>query len=360
MNRSVRSFLASASLSVCVLLLTVAAPARAQLQFTRADIEPTMQDRDLTMYNTGELSGVTFNLGAAGAGQVYDFSGFTYQQSTYQSVFVSPSVTPYAMDYPTATHAQIFAATELAYSYMRLDDNGFYDLGFATTFSGSDYIMVYEPEMPSLLFPLQMGSKWNYNSNEATPLEGFSEQTRMEVEAVSEGILVTPQGSWPALCVRNITWLTTRIEFAGTVVSEDVSQSVNYMFLTKQGVSASLSVDTLDALSWNPRITVAGLTFEQTPNAVDAPAQAAAFGISSVYPHPITDGSTTVAWHADGPSTLAVYDTRGRELRRIAVDAQPGVTQNTRLLMPDLPTGTYLVRLTTPAGTTQRTMLVLR
>lgn len=358
MNRLLRNVLVYSL--VCLLLPAIAMPLQAQMEFTRADIETTLQDRDLTMYNTDELSGVTFDLGAAGAGQVYDFSGFTYEQSTFQSVFVSPAVTPYAIDFPAATHAQIFAATEVAYSYMRLDDNGFYDLGFATTYAGSDFILQYDPEMPSLLFPLQLGSSWDYNSNESTPLEGFTEQTRMEVDAVSEGILVTPQGSWPALCVRNITWLTSRIEFAGTVVSEDVSQSVDYMFLTKQGVSASLSVDTLDALSWNPRITSAGLTFEQTPNAVDVPARADAFGISTVYPHPVTDGSTTVAWRADGPSTLAVYDACGRELRRVAVDAQPGVTQNTQLLMPGLPTGTYLIRLTTPAGSAQRTMLVLR
>ena len=344
----------------CAALLALALPVQAQLQFNRSDIEPTLQDRDLTLFSTGELSGVTFNLGAAGAGQVYDFTGFTFQQSAYQSVFVSPAVTPYAMDYPTATHAQIFAATDLAYSYMRLDDNGFYDLGFATTFSGSDYIMVYEPEMPSLLFPLQLGSSWNYNSSESTPLEGFTEQTRMEVEAVSEGILMTQQGNWPALCVRNRTWLTTRIEFAGTIVSEEVSQSVNYMFLTKHGVSASLGVDTTDALSWNPRISVAGVTFDQAPNSVDVPARPVSHGIESVYPHPVRNGIATVAWRAEGPSTLAVHDNCGRELRRVTVDASRDVLQQTQLVMPGLAPGMYFLRLHTATGTTQRPLMILK
>ena len=354
MNRRIRSIFLTA------LLLAIALPVQAQLQFGRSDIEQTLQDRDLTMFNTAELSGVTFNLGGAGAGQVYDFTGLTFQQSTYQSVFVSPAVTPYAMDYPTATHAQIFASTELAYSYMRLDDNGFYDLGFATTYSGSDYILRYEPEMPSMLFPLQLGSSWTYNSNELMPLDGFYEQTRMEVDAVSEGVLMTDHGSWPALCVRNRTWLTMRIEFAGTVVSEDVTQSVNYMFLTKNGVSASLDVDTADGLSWNPRINNAGLTFEPSTNAVDVPAGAASFGIESVSPHPVSGGAAMVSWRADGPSTLAVHDNCGRELRRIAVDAHPGVLQQTQLVMPDLPAGVYFLRLHTAGGVRQRPFLIVR
>lgn len=344
---------------VSAFLLT-AASMQAQLQFTRADIEPTLQDRTLTMFNTPELTGVTFNLGAAGTAQVYDFTGLTYEQASYNSVFVDPGVTPYAADYPSATHAQIIAATSLAYSYMRLDDNGFYDLGFATEYSGSDYIAKYSPMMPSLLFPLQLGSSWTYKSDEMMPMEGFYEVTEMEVDAVSEGILVTPQGSWPALCVRNRTWLTQRIEFAGTVVSEDRSHAVNYMFLTKNGVSASLSVDTLDATSWTPRITDASLTFDQVPNAVETPAQAAVFGIESIHPHPVTGGSTMVTWRADGAATLSVHDNCGRELRRVTQDARAGVTQHTQLLLGGLAPGMYFVRLHTGETISQKPVMILR
>lgn len=347
-------------LFIAAIVLFTAHSAQAQLQFTRADIEPTLQDRTLTMFNTPELTGVTFNLGAAGAAQVYDFTGLTYEQASYNSVFVDPGVTPYAADYPNATHAQIFAATSVAYSYMRLDDQGFYDLGFATEYSGSDYILKYNPEMPSLLFPLQLGSSWTYSSNESTPLEGFFEKTDMQIDAVSEGILVTAQGSWPALCVRNITWVTQRIEFAGTVVSEDRTQAVNYMFLTKNGVSASLSVDTLDAMSWTPRITDASITFEDAPNAVETPAQAAVFGIESIHPHPVTGGHTTVTWRADGAATLSVHDNCGRELRRVTQDARAGVTQHTQLLLGGLAPGMYFVRLHTGETVSQKPVMILR
>jgi hypothetical protein len=340
-------------------LLAVPA-AQAQIQFTRADIEPTLTDRDMTIYSTIELSGVTFNLGSAGAGQVYDFSGFTFEQSTYQSVFVAPAVTPYASDYPTATHAQIFMAGEAAYSYMRLDDNGFYDLGFATEYSGSEYILKYDPEMPSLLFPLQLGSAWTYSGTEVVPLEGFYEKTDMEIEAVSEGMLVTPYGSWPALCVRNRTWVTQRIEFGGMVISEEKTQDVNYMFLTKQGVGASLSVDTLDALSWTPRIDAASLNIDGSTNAVGTPAHAASLGIESVYPHPVSGGSTLVTWRADGNASLTVHDNTGRELRRISQEAHPGVTQQTQLILRGLAPGMYFLRLHTNSGVTQRPVMLLR
>jgi hypothetical protein len=354
MNRCIRCLF-----FVSAILLT-SASMQAQLQFTRADIEPSLQDRTLTMLNTPELTGVTFNLGAAGTAQVYDFSGLTYEQVSYNSVFVDPGVTPYAADYPSASHAQIIASTALAYTYMRIDDNGFYDLGFATEYSGSDFIMKYNPEMPSILFPLQLGSSWTYSGNEIMPLDGFYEQTEMEVDAVSEGILVTPHGSWPALCVRNRTWLTQRIEFAGTVVNEERTQAVNYMFLTKHGVSATLSVDTLDAMSWNPRITEAGLTFEQAPNAVETPAQAAVFGIESIHPHPVTGGSTMVTWRADGAATLSVHDNCGRELRRVTQDARAGVTQRTQLLLGGLAPGMYFIRLHTGETISQKPVMILR
>ncbi|MDX9758638.1 MAG: T9SS type A sorting domain-containing protein [Bacteroidota bacterium] len=347
-------------LCVLAVILATAPAAQSQLVFTRSDIQQTLQDRTLTMFSAQELSGETFDLGAAGSAQVYDFRGLPYQQASYNSVFVDPAVTPYAVDYPSATHAQIFATATTAFSYMRLDDQGFYNLGFATEYSGSDYILTYDPEMPSLLFPLQLGSSWTYTSNELLPLEGFYEVTEMQVDAVSEGVLVTDHGTWPALCVRNITWLTQRIEFAGTVVSESRTQDVNYMFMTKHGVSASLGVDTLDAGSWTPRITNASLTFEQMPNAVDAPTGAAVVGIQSLHPHPVTGGVTTVTWNADGPATLSVHDNTGRELRRLTQDVHAGVTRHTQLHLGSLAPGMYFVRLQTPAGVTQRPLMIIR
>ena len=339
----------------------IAAPAaQSQIVFTRADIEQSLQDRTLSMFSTQELASVTFDLGAAGSAQVYDFRGLPYQQASYNSVFVNPAITPYAVDYPTATHAQIFATATTAFSYMRLDDQGFYDLGFATEYSGSDYVLKYDPEMPSMLFPLQLGTSWTYTSNELVPMEGFHEVTEMQVDAVSEGVLLTDHGSWPALCVRNTTWLTQRIEFAGTVVSESRTQDINYMFMTKHGVSASLGVDTLDAASWTPRITNASITYEEMPNAVETPAGVADFGIHSLHPHPVTGGVTTVTWNADGVATLSVHDNTGRELRRLTQDVHAGVTRHTQLHLGSLAPGMYFVRLQTPTGVTQRPLMIIR
>ncbi|MBE0646083.1 MAG: T9SS type A sorting domain-containing protein [Bacteroidetes bacterium] len=340
--------------------LLFAGSAHAQLRFTRADIEGELIDRDLTIFSTPELSGVTFNLGAAGGGQVYDFSGFTFQQSTYQTAFISPDVTPYGMDFPAATHAQILGDASTFFSYTRLDDIGYYDLGYATEISDVPYILKYDPEMPSFKFPVQLGASWSYSGNEVQPMEGFFHKTDMQIEVVSEGILTTTMGSWPALCIRNREQTTDRIEFAGMVVSEEMTSSVNYMFLTKSGVSASLTVDTLDAASWNPRVLDAGLTFSQLPSAVHSVTAPDGFGIASVYPHPVTGGSTVVAWQTDGPAVLTLHDNCGRELRRIAQDAIPGLQQQTRLSVQDLPAGMYFVRLTRGNAVSQKPLLILR
>ncbi len=340
--------------------LLFAGSANAQLTFTRADIEDELRDRDLTIFSTSELSGVTFDLGAAGGGQVYDFSGFTFEQSTYQTAFLSPDVTPYAMDYPTATHAQILGTGTVAFSYSRLDDNGYYDLGFATEIQGMPYTLKYDPEQPAFKFPLQLGSSWTYTGNEMQPMEGFFQKADMEVSVVSEGILTTTLGSWPALCIRNKSWNTDRIEFAGTVISEEVVSSVNYMFLTKDGVSASLSIDTLDSESWTPNVIDASLTFHQLPSAVRNASAPDAFVIVSVYPHPVAGGNTIVAWKTDAAAVLTLHDNCGRELRRIAQEAAPGQLLQTCLSVQDLPAGMYFLRVSRGASVAQKPLLILR
>ncbi len=339
--------------------LIIAGSAHAQLRFTRADIEGELQDRTLTIFSTQELSGVTFNLGAAGSGQVYDFTGLTFTQTTFETVFLPPDATPYAVDFPTATHAQILGTSELAFSYTRLDDNGYYDLGFATEVSGAPYILKSDPETPSFKFPMQLGSSWSYSGNEISPLEGFYEQTEMQTEVVSEGILMTGQGSWGAICIKETEKYTNRIEFAGSVISEDVTLTVSYMFLTKDGVSASLTVDTVDAASWNPRITTAGMTLDGTTSAAAPNSAANAFGITSVYPHPVTNGNAVVTWKTDAPALLTLHDNCGRELRRLASDAVPG-QQQTHLSVQDLPPGMYFLWLSQGSAAAQKPLLIIR
>jgi hypothetical protein len=344
-----------------LVFLSLSAAANAQLLFTRADVEGWLTDRTLTMYSTQELSGVTIDLGAAGSGQVYDFTSFPFDPpALYDAVFVSPDVTPYVTDYPTATHAMVVGTSTTAFHFSRLDDTGQYNLGFATEFSGTPYIMKYDPEMPDLLFPLQLGSSWTYTSNESMPMEGFYMKTEMQIDAVSEGILMTAQGSWSALCLRNRERITDRIEFGGTVISEQVSSSVSYMFLTKNGVSASLTVDTLDAASWTPRVLNASVTLDQVPNAVHAATTPGDFGIVSVHPHPVTGSTTVVTLRADRSSTLTLHDSRGRELRRFTREAAPGMQLQLRIAVGDLAPGMYFLRLASGGTLTQKPLLILR
>lgn len=348
----------------CFLLLFVgllfAGSAQAQLSFNRADIEGELQDRTLTIFQTEQLSGVTFNLGAAGSGQVYDFTGLTFTQGTYQTTFIQPDATPYAMDYPTATHSMIVGTTDLAFTYSRLDDNGYYDLGFATEVSGTPYILKYDPEMPSFKFPLQLGSSWKYTGNEIAPIEGFYQITESQVDVVSEGIMMTDQGSWSAICIRTIEKTTDRIEFGGMVISEDVMRSANYTFLTKDGVSASISVDTTDAASWTPHISEASLTFTALPSSITPTSSANAFGIVSVYPHPVAGGNVTVTWESGMAAVLTLHDNCGRELRRLNTEAAPGLLQQTHITVQDLPAGMYFLRLSQGNAAAQKPVLILR
>ncbi|MBR9978285.1 MAG: T9SS type A sorting domain-containing protein [Bacteroidetes bacterium] len=347
------------SVILIILIGLLSMQASAQLVFTRVDIEAEMSDRTLTVFSINELTDTRFDLGASGSGQTYDFTGFDFEMTEIQSTVLAPDMTPYAVDFPNATYAQLVGEENVAFIYTRLDDQGFYDLGFAAEVQGMDYILKHDPEMPSILFPMQLGSSWSYEGREVSPMEGFYNTTDMQIEVVSEGTILTDMGSWPALCIRNTSYTTTRIEFSGNVISEDVMMSVDYMFMTKAGISGTVSVDTLEAQSWNPLVTDVSLRADQTLSAGTITPAPVEVSIQSVYPHPVTADVTTVHWNASGPATLTLHDNCGRELRRLSVDGSSGTYMRTRLATRDLPTGMYFLRVTAREGLAQRPILIM-
>jgi hypothetical protein len=330
---------------LCALFTT--ALSQAQLRFTRADAEPMMQNGTMTVFDATDAPGKTFNLGSKGSGNTWDFSVYQYTSDDYDRVFVSPSLTPYGDMFESATHAQQFDAGSESYSYFLLNDAGLYSLGVATEVQSFPYILAYAPPKPEFLFPLQLGSTWNYKGDPVVPIEGMTQETESSVEAISSGTLVTPLGSFEALCVKNVTKLTVRFAIGGQVISEGYTTSTDYMFMTKSGVTASLSVDSADSDSMTPLIEEASVSVEGNVNRIDDFASARPFALQAAWPNPAQSGSAlNVGWTQERGANVRItlHDMLGRELRTVFDGYAPTGAHALTVPTNDLPAGLYMLR----------------
>jgi hypothetical protein len=108
------------ALAIIVFTLTLALSASAQITLTQANVPPI--GSEYSSFST--QADVTFDPGAGGANQNWDIQAYDY---TFDGIsgFISPASTPFAGDFPTATHA---TEAENVYSYMRSAANGFYSV----------------------------------------------------------------------------------------------------------------------------------------------------------------------------------------------------------------------------------------
>jgi hypothetical protein len=336
--------------SVFLILLFAAfnmALSHAQLRFTRADAEPMMQNGTMTVFNSSDAPGSTFNLGSKGSGNTWDFSVYQYTSDDYERVILDPSITPYGDMFEGATHAQQFDAGSESYSYFLLNDAGLYSLGVATEVQSVPYILAYTPPKPEFLFPLQMGSKWSYKGDPVVPIEGMTQETEMTIEAISSGTLKTSQGSFEALCVKNVTKLTVRFEIGGQVISEGYTTSTDYMFMTKNGVTASLAVDSADSDSMTPMIEDASVSVEGNVNSIEDFATAGRFALQAAWPNPAhSGGSLNVGWAQEQGANVRItlHDMLGRELRTVFDGYAPAGGHVLTVPTGDLPAGLYMLR----------------
>ncbi|MCB2203681.1 T9SS type A sorting domain-containing protein [bacterium] len=331
--------------AVTALLLACATTfAHAQIQITRADVEARMGATQMTSYDSTFSGGTTFDL----SGSVYDLSMITGNATTVQTMFMDPAQTPYPHEFPDATDAQAVQTGEGAgYMYLRLSDEGLYALGIGAEVQGMDFLLKYNPEKPQMLFPLQNGTNWTYQSGVMSPFDGMEQVEQSDIEVVGEGTLRTPEGDTPCLVVKEWSRSTTKIEFGGQVLTESYTTDISYQFLTKTGVSGSISIDTLDADSNTPGLVYASWSKSEISTGTENVPLARDLTVRSVYPNPVASGQITVEWFSAsaGNVRLSVVDVLGRE--RIAAwseNVNAGM-RSTRLQLGTLPQGRYFLRI---------------
>jgi len=340
------------------MLMVVAVTASAQLTITRADVESRIAETEGTSYSATGEEGVTFDL----TGPVYDFTIFETTAESFSAAYVDPSVTAYPHEFPTATHAQIISAEDSeGYVYLRLDDNGLYMLGFAGEMEGGDYILKYQPERPSMMFPFRKGTSWTWESDIMTPFEGMERVEETDVEVIAEGTLRTPLGDYPCLVERQWHRVSTKLAFGGQVISESYYTDITYEFITKNGVDASITIDTLDAESMTPSLIDASWSVTGTQTSAETAPAAADLRIASVYPNPAQGGLLSVEWSAGeaGSARLDIIDALGRVHRLLHEGAVQAGRYSARTVLTGMPAGIYFIRLTKGTRVATRPLTVV-
>lgn len=326
--------------------------AQAQITFTRADFEPYLQATVLTQYTAENAAGTTLSIGAPGTNVPLSLDAYTFSSMTIPQLYVDPALTPYASDFPGATHATVSDVQgDEAYAYYRVANDGMYMLGIAALVQGMPLLLKNSPEVPTVKFPLTRGTNWSYDGDPTVPFEGFMMQTRSTTTIDASGTMTFGGQSVDYLRRKTVTYNTTKIEFGGTVLSEDVQMSVNYTYYTKAGMFMDIDVDTLTADSPTPTIEGIMITSVGGTSSVEgASAGPDGFTLAGMYPNPIvSSGTSTITWSTATPThvTLEAYDLTGRKVATVWQGmAAPG-THLTPFNTAALESGSYMLRATT-------------
>jgi hypothetical protein len=280
---------------------------------TQAQITITKQDM-VNYYSVGQTRTTEFaplqgtvNVGNKGGGNTWDFSGYTGEGST-SSTAVDPASTPYIGDFATANAASMvetesggFVTT--AYSYFHLNSS-IDHLGSvsATDFQTLSIVTTTTYSPPNFLNPLPL----NYNdmwtsytqrtSSTAQPPAPPSVSTGSQrVDAVVDawGTLILPGGaSYQALRMHQ-----THYDTVNSASGDFTSSSTAFVFITKEGVSASIT-DSGATTAEEGIITInggVGWTGTGVVSVEDGETQPLEFQLRQNYPNPFN------------PSTLLSY-----------------------------------------------------
>ncbi len=352
-------------LSTVIAIFALCATLSAQITVTRSDYDQLFGATTSTNYQATDASGAAFDIGGTGNGQTWDFTGFSYTSEVTANQFANPASTPYAAQFPNATHAVLIDGQEGgSYVYIRLTDNGFYQDGMAGVYQGQQLILDYNPDKPEILFPATLNSNWNYQGDPILFAGGsYTQEIRTQSEIDAAGTMILPSGQHECLRLRTTEWQTTKVVVGGQTVSQQVYKSVSYDFITKSGITASVGADSVSALTGSINVEDVSYTVFGGQVGTGAIPEAESLSLTASYPNPVAAGGyVTIGWNvpSQSPISVTLYNAQGSEVRTLfrGVSA-PGLythSVDTGLLRP----GVYFVRLTSGNRVSTKTLTVVQ
>jgi hypothetical protein len=350
-------------------------------------------------YNTDTLT-KNLNIGAPGGSGVYDFS--TLLSNTKRVLTsVTKSTSPYAAEFPAATHAMLDTAftyrintgtlgfgwgtvkSSTAYLYYGVGaDQRFFGIGALATgyldqmptvpITIKNPRWVNTPPSVDLSLPLEFSKSWtNIYADSLIGVINFFTDYNVRIgnyDSVAYfvdgyGTLTVPGGfTQDALRIRKVG----RYSFVDTV--NNLNIPLQYLYLAKNGASVEVGIDDTTLTSGVVKVRYAKWTIP-LPTGVESIAGVPQnFSLEQNYPNPFNP-STTISYvvgvaggqpSAAGNVRLAVYDMLGREVAVLVNEKKEAGMYTATWNASGMASGVYLYRLTTDGYTASRSMVLLK
>ncbi|MEM6646306.1 MAG: fibronectin type III domain-containing protein [Bacteroidota bacterium] len=223
---------------LCLALLALVLPAQAQFTITAADYQALYgQTYTNADYNATATAGAEALVGAAGAGQTWDFTTFPFVlEANYTQEFIA-DVTGQtgAANFPDADHV-IKADTSTAGEvlvYFSLRDDGVYTEGTYAEVDGNVFVQDYDPALIGFPLPMSFGSTWSGTSNYT--IAGLATTQTSQGIVDGHGTLILPTGTFSVMRYKLDLSIATTIPNFGT----NTTTSTLYAWFTEDGQTAA-------------------------------------------------------------------------------------------------------------------------
>ncbi len=332
--------------------LFACSPVLAQITFTTTDaLNMFAVQKGQKQISADDTATYTMNVGVASSSQAQTWS-LPVAKYTDTTLFtnVTPSSTPYAKDFPLATHAQTSSEVDtdysaMAYLYYRIANDSLVYIGSATTFQSFGMNTTEFDSASEFIFKMPIALGTVVTSRDSSYLEPENYTIITSTTTFDAfGTITLPNGSFQ--CLRG-TSVDINMNQAGAFVSIDTG--IGFLWITKEGHSANISAVSMshtsgtisvDELFWTELVSVSTRVPEGPTTGPNT------FTLLQNYPNPFNP-STTISYTIPTRShvTLSVFNTLGQTVTELVNGEKEAGSYNVTFDAAGLASGVYLYRM---------------
>jgi len=324
--------------NVTLLVLLYSSLSVAQITLTNTDISNTFAPGNSA--TTNQFDGTTFNIGSAGGGNNWDFSGLQ-SSSNFILQCVDPATSPYANEFPGAnlgTYSQTTYSGQDATIWGYLSVDGVFGTMGSAILVNNLITLKNNPTAIDAQLPMTFNTSWSETYIRTFSINGTQiSQTTVSINNIVDayGTMTLPGGvSFEALRLREST-------------TENSVTSVTYSFLSKNGAHV-----TADATSSNPPtsgvIDISGYSWNLafTTDVEQISSLPSDYSLSQNYPNPFNP-STKLEYSIPEQSLvqLIIYDVLGNEVAKLVNEEQFAGSYRVDFNGEGLSSGLYIAKL---------------
>jgi hypothetical protein len=351
-------------LAICALLFPCIATA--QIVLTQSDASAILA-AGKTYDSHVDTSRASVNIGSASSSaQTWNFAARNYG-SSYTETYINPTSTPFTGLFPSAnvgtyTKDSSSAGKLETYTYGQLINTDYLSVGSVTRASGTahDTTMVdsLKPAQSVIKLPLQYNMSWSYKSlpQITSFVLGYATKSTRSVDNAVDafGTVSVPGKTFDALRLKSTEIDTIQTIIAGIVYSTQVNTFTSYVWLAKDGSSASVSVSGSEvsySLPSSGATSVEHIAF-------DGPST---FSLEQNYPNPFNP-STNIEFEIQdgGRTTLSVFNILGQEVATLVDRYMPAGRYRVTFNANDLPSGPYIYSVQSGGTRTARKIMLVK